>query len=273
VQRGFSGSKYGLLSPAGPSINLNLSVFFPIRPDLALLQILMLVGLLCAALGVLVVRTEHRRAGVAVVTVGVLLLGGAIGLVGSARLDAQGAVVTVGDVTVAPLPYTPVCSDSAVVVCVHPAYAAKLSVLDGAVNRLAAPLVGTPGVPRFVRAAPIRRLSDIGVTGDSLMVPPVFIQGDDLGFESVSVTNTIAVALVQGAGQHVQQADAAQRAVALYLLRQAGDPTDIHFVPTDPVVLGAAARLAAMPAAQRHAWLVAHIAAVRAGTMPLAELP
>jgi hypothetical protein len=277
VQRGFDGSLYGMLSPVYPSINLTISVFFPVRPDLALLQVLALVGVLAAALGVLASRTSHRRLGIAVVTAGVLLLGGAVGLVGSAHRDPQGAVVTALDspAVAAPLPYTPVCSSSAVVVCVHPAYAAKLPVLDDAVNRLAAPLAGTPGLPVRVAEGPIYLFRDIRVTGDPpvLVIPPVFIQGNDLGFETVSVTNTLAVALVQGPGQDVQQASAVQRAVALYLLRQAGDPSDSHFVPTDPAVRAAASALVAMPAAERHAWFAAHIAAVRAGTISLSELP
>jgi hypothetical protein len=203
------------------------------------------------------------------------LLGGAVGLAGSAHRDAQGAVVTALDATAAatPLPYTPVCSGSAVVVCVHPAYRVKLSVLDDAVNRLAVPLAGTPGLPRRVREGPIFQFRDIRVAGAVVVIPPVFIQGNDLGVETVSVTNTLAVALVQGPGQQVQQAGAAQRAVALYLLRQAGDATDSHFVPTDPAVRAAAGGLAAMPATERHAWLAAHIAAVRAGTISVNEVP
>ena len=42
--------------------------------------------------------------------------------------------------------------------------------------------------------------------------------------------------------------------------------------PTGPVY-AAARRFAALPAAARHAWLAAHLAALRAGQLTLAQLP
>jgi len=38
-------------------------------------------------------------------------------------------------------------------------------------------------------------------------------------------------------------------------------------------VFAAARRLAALPAPARHAWLAAHLAALRAGRLPLKDLP
>jgi hypothetical protein len=40
-----------------------------------------------------------------------------------------------------------------------------------------------------------------------------------------------------------------------------------------PAVSAAAARFGALPAAARHAWLAAHLAALRAGRITLAQLP
>ena len=79
----------------------------------------------------------------------------------------------------------------------------------------------------------------------------------------------------------------AQQAVQAALLRGAGVP-----FATQPLVMGtaesfpgpqpdsaagpvfaAARRLAALPAPARHAWLAAHLAALRAGRLPLKDLP
>jgi hypothetical protein len=43
--------------------------------------------------------------------------------------------------------------------------------------------------------------------------------------------------------------------------------------PAGGPVYAAAGRLAARPAAARHAWLAAHLAALRAGRLALRELP
>jgi len=279
VQTTFDGSFLGALSPAYPSINLAVSVFYPIRTDLVILQIALAIGVLCAAIGVTVGHTGGRRVGVSVATAGVVLVGAAFGLLGTGHRDAQGAIVVPALDSVAvqqPLPFTPVCGGGAVSVCVHPAYAAKLSALDTAVNRLAAPLVGTPGLPVRVQEGPINRIRDVTVRGRPpvLVIPPVFIQqGDSLGFETTAVNDIIAISLVDAPGQPPAHAGATQRAVALFLVRQCGIDADPVLLPADPAVRAAADRLAALSPGARHAWFAAHIDDVRANTISLGELP
>ena len=79
----------------------------------------------------------------------------------------------------------------------------------------------------------------------------------------------------------------AQQAVQAALLRGAGIPfaaqpglmaVTENFPESGPgpatgPVYAAAGRLAALPAAARHAWLAAHLAALRAGRLTLKELP
>jgi hypothetical protein len=63
-------------------------------------------------------------------------------LIGTEHTDQQGALVVpaLGSAdTQAPLAYTPVCSSSSLPVCVHSSYAAKLSIVDDAINALARP--------------------------------------------------------------------------------------------------------------------------------------
>jgi hypothetical protein len=93
----------------------------------------------------------------------------------------------------------------------------------------------------------------------------------------------IALALVTPAGTspavrscHCAAAAAttpAQRAAALYLLDQAHYPASPALIPADPAVTMAARGLAALMPAARHAWLTAHMAALRAGALTIAELP
>jgi hypothetical protein len=65
----------------------------------------------------------------------------------------------------------------------------------------------------------------------------------------------------------------AQRAVALYLVRQAGGTADTRLLPADAAARSAAARLAALPDGARHSWLAANIGRIRNDTIPLTELP
>ncbi len=269
---------FGALSPAFPSINLNLSVFFPIRSGLVILQLATAVGVLCAAIGVIVAHAGGRRAGLAVATAGVLLLAVPVGLAGASHRDAQGAIVVPGLDSVAaqqPLPFTPVCSGGAIPVCVHPAYAAKLSVLDTAINRLASPLLGTPGLPVRVEEGPVSLIQDVTVHGTPpvLEIPPVFIQHDTLDEETTVVNDIVALALVGTPGRPPAQASPAQRAVALALVRLAGAEADPRLLPTDAAIRAAADRLGVLTPDALHDWLVAHMASVRAGTINLEEMP
>ena len=77
----------------------------------------------------------------------------------------------------------------------------------------------------------------------------------------------------------------AQRAVAAALRTSAGLPEAVlrsapprqrpngAIVPLPVPVQAAARRFAALPAPARHAWLVRHLAALRAGRITLAQLP
>jgi hypothetical protein len=267
-------SLVGALSPGYGSVNTDASVFYPVQPDLGVLQCVFAIGVTGAALGATVWHAGVRRIGLAAVTTGVVLVGAAVGLVSSGHRDADDTIVVpaLGSVAVrAPLPYTPVCGGAPLRVCVHPAYEARLSVLATALNHLAAPLAGTPGLPREVDESPTYQYQDVTVTRHGVLeIPPLVIQGDTLGPDDALVDAAAALALVDAPGERPAQADETQRAVAVYLVRQAGAKVDPELIPTNPAVRTAAARLAALSPPARHAWLATHISAVRAGT---ADLP
>jgi hypothetical protein len=262
----------GALSPEYPSVAKDASVFFPVQPDLGVLQCAVAIGVTGAALGATVWRAGARRVGLTVATTGVVLVGAAVGLVSTGHQDPDATIVVPALDSAGgrqPLPYTPVCGGTPLLVCVHPAYDAKLSVLATALNRLAAPLAGTPGLPREIDAGPYLT-QDTTTHNGVLQIPPVLFHGDALGTAGAQVDDITALALVEAPGERPAQADDAQRAVALYLIQQAGADADPFFIPTNPVDRAAAARLAALSPAARHTWLATHIAAVRTGS---ADLP
>ena len=69
-----------------------------------------------------------------------------------------------------------------------------------------------------------------------------------------------------------EHATPAQRALAVYLLRQAHDnPSGVW--PLDRAITAAAARFAALAPAARTAWLTTHLAALRAGSLTPQDIP
>jgi hypothetical protein len=288
----------GVLSPMYPSIGLNASVFYAVRPDLAYLQAACYAGVTATAFGLIVLRghasQRAARAGTGLTAVGLALIAAVFGLLSASHHDAQGLVVPLlhDAANDRKIPYTPVCTHGRPLpVCLHPAYARsnELTFFDTMVNAIAAPLAGVPGLP--VRAAQSQN-GDLGtpvalVAGNPpvLHLPDDTVQGSSLGSANftANLRTRIALALVTSAGTNpgVQSCHcaaaavttSAQRAAALYLLDQAHYPASPGLIPADPAVTAAARGLAALTQAARHTWFTAHITALRAGTLTLAELP
>jgi hypothetical protein len=90
----------------------------------------------------------------------------------------------------------------------------------------------------------------------------------------------VQAVLMQGAGVPLAQQPSL---LAAYGIPQWGQPTLLGLTngkesasgpgPVAGPIYAAARRFAALPPATRHAWLAAHLAAVRAGQLPLAQLP
>ena len=212
-----------------------------------------------------------------------------------------------------PLAYTPVCGGSAITVCLHPVYRAYLPTLTAALDPLLREVAGLPGAPvRVVQVALSERMSplaDATVSGE----PPVVRLALDIGYDGAmwvgpgpagsgssghcctsqqmwtSVPRITAEVLPQVAGAVVDHlvghADQAQQAVRQGLLKAAGVPPDTMAVfariegapdtlprPGTPAYT-AGERFAALPAADRHAWLAAHLPALRDGRVTLEQLP
>ncbi|HEY4028119.1 MAG TPA: hypothetical protein VGO86_16950 [Candidatus Dormibacteraeota bacterium] len=256
----------GYLSFAYPSIGLSASAWYRVRPDLGEVQATWLFGLAVLSVGVLVVRAS-RRTGVALAAGGGLLAALSAALIATSTTDAQGVVVPLlhNPASDSAVPYTPVCHQGTVPVCVHPAYSGELEQLDGLVTRLIAPVAGLPGAPTRAEQRP----SGAGVDDGVLILPAETLHGAPDPF----VATQIALGLVSDASVSSSRGlTPAQQAIALYLLQQSGEPFDDLRLSTHAVV-NAEHRFAALPASERRAWLAANYAALQRGQVPLGQMP
>jgi hypothetical protein len=269
-------------------------------------RIMFLGGIAVAALGLTGLPARAggrwlRRAAAVVTLAGVALAGTAVGLAATARESAEGVVIPAlhDAANDAPVAYTPVCGRPAgIPVCLNPAYGRWLPDVTAALAPVLAEVAGLPGAPE--RATQVAASYPSGGEGPPRPVsfgghPPVLRLQLGLldmpgvcGFcTPVSTTQfadqmrlLFAHAFV-GAGSG--SGSPAQQAVQAALLQGAGIPfaaqhglmaaTENFPAAGAGPVYAAAGRLAARPAAARHAWLAAHLAALRAGRLTLQDLP
>jgi hypothetical protein len=290
----------GLLYPYLPDLPIARMMFFAGIAVVAL----GLAGLPVAAGG-----GRLRVVAAAVTAVGVAATGTAVGLVSTARLGPHGIVIAAlhdaasDKLTV----YTPVCTGAGFRVCVNPTYKRYLADTAAALAPVTHEVAGLPGTPvRAVQVPAVYNNSD-GQGGQAMTIagdPPVlsvplgaynFLPGPT-GFSSIPITpvgvfdQSVRALFIQayvdaGSGPGTP----AQQAVQAALLQGAGVPFAAQpgllsglgsMGPMGPRpgqatgrVYAAGRRLAALPAGTRHAWLAAHLAALRAGHLTLEQLP
>jgi len=212
-----------------------------------------------------------------------------------------------------PTAYTPVCGHAAgVPVCLNPAYSRWLPAITGALAPELAEVAGLPGAPaRAAQVATDYVGEPVGPPGPpaagapqaltlagqpavlrlalgmlNMPGPCGFCDGPVHGYQFANQFRLMFAHAFVGAGS--VPGSPAQQAVQAALLRGAGVP-----FAAQPLVMGttdnfpdslqsksatgpvfaAARRLAALPAAAQHAWLAAHLAALRAGRLTLKDLP
>jgi hypothetical protein len=200
-----------------------------------------------------------------------------------------------------PIPYTPVCSAGSFRVCVHPAYQSYLSWVTGALDPVIAQVSGLPGAPTSARDISSSLLSPAVNQGFGVgqiargsyefslngipFSPTQSMVEDSLRQDLVHwiIIGSVGTFVTTSAGGSAWQPDPgtpAQQAVMDGLLKAFGtppypvpQPNGNGPAPVSAQVLAAAAKFAALPAATRHAWLVANLTALKAGTVTLAQLP
>ena len=286
-------------------------IFYPWLPDLPIARIMFLAGIAVAALGLTGLPARAggpwlRRAAAVVTLAAGASAGTAAGLASNARLSAHGMVIPAlhDAANDAPITYTPACGRAAgVPVCLNPAYRRWLPDVNAALAPVLAEVAGLPGAP--VRATQVAAAYPSGDGGPPQAItlgghPPVLRMSlgsvnmaGPCGFcDGPVATKQFAdqmrlafaqafVGAVNGPGSPVQQATqaallqgagipfAAQPKLMATTKNRPGPPPG----PATGPVYAAAQRLAALSAAARHAWLTAHLAALRAGRLTLKELP
>jgi len=201
-----------------------------------------------------------------------------------------------------PISYSSVCSRQTVPVCLNPAYATYLPVVGSALAPVLDEVAGLPGAPSSLSqksaAYAEGRDNTVGFIEKGPVLsgaPPTFYfllpdQSPEaaptgMGQFAAQVAGAVGPTLVQvvigdGAGP---SANASQQAVTAALLMVVSLPYVPGPTPGLPAarpraqlsgpVLAAARRFAQLPADARHAWLMSHLVALRAGQVPLAQLP
>jgi len=295
---------------AGP--DAGVATFYPYLPDLPVAQMMFLAGLTVAALAALALPRgsggRSLRAGAAAVTAaGLLTAGTAVELAGTGKPDAHGMIAIPALHDAAndrPIHFTPVCSHTAIPVCVNPAYASYLPSTAAALEPVLNEIAGLPGAPARISQAGAIYLQRVGngagvrLPGPTISgTPPVYhvllpdqLLGPTMTTSQLADTmrSTAGPALIASVVGSGPGASPAQHAVTETLMLAAGLPLQgpvpppgrgrgryqppPWLLPGSPVY-AAARRFAAMPAPARHAWLVRHLAALRAGQITLAQLP
>ena len=294
------------------------ATFYPFVPDLAIAQVLFLAGVTAALLGVLALPAgwagrSVRVAAAGLTAAGLLAAGTAVALAGTGTMDAQGMIDIPALHNAAddqPLGFAPVCSDTAIPVCLNPAYADDLRLTTNALAPLLDQLVGLPGAPSRILQGAVSYQQDAGngisirpgaprgsdtshvfplvlpdqLPGPSMTVEQLVSQIEDQVAQSYG-PNLVARLVDYQPGESQAQ-DAVAKALLLAASPQADPvsqapstgPDQADATPWPDVTPGtpayaAAVRFAALPAPTRHAWLVQHLAALRAGRITLAQIP
>jgi ABC-type transport system involved in multi-copper enzyme maturation permease subunit len=209
-----------------------------------------------------------------------------------------------------PVPYTPDCTGSAFTVCIHPAFEPYLGAMDAALQPAAAEVAGLPGAP--VRAEMTTGAALLAVAGTtSVYGYSVEQEGFSGGFWAMPATARTAdweqgeqqdfiTWFVSGPAEQDRPGltTPAQEAVAIALLAKIGAPVPQYPQFSQPGTQSGASSMSSGPGgsgtqpeasaaqitaaasgfeslspAARHAWLAANIAALRSGTITLAQIP
>jgi hypothetical protein len=306
-------SGWALILPTNSNGNYEAvsGVFYRYLPDLPIARVMFLAGIAVAVLGLLGLPSGAggpglRRAAAVVTLAGVAVAGTAVGLASTAWRGPHGMVIPAlhNAANDQPIPYTPVCGHAdGLPVCLNPAYRRYLPDVTAALRPLFAEVAGLPGAPARATQVPGTYTSGEGEANPVVTIggrPPVlrvpmdalstlpgytgFTGGPETEALFADQLRALSVHAFVGAGNGI--GSPAQQAVQAALLLGVGVPfaaqanvMDAGNGPGPPPqpatghVYAAARRLAALPPAARHAWLAAHLGALRSGQLTLAQLP
>ena len=204
------------------------------------------------------------------------------------------------------IPYTPVCpaDPGSFNVCVHPAFRSYLPQLTAVLAPAVTALSGLPAAPVRASEVPQSALPAVVLQGNGngqvangvyqFTLSNAVALAPDAGYLKDSLQQDLVHAVIVGT-QMVTMPDGtrfmgsgtpAQQAIIDGVLKALGAkpypvpesengtaPPGLSSPAQQAPVLAATAKFAALPAAQRHAWLLANFAALKAGHITLAQLP
>jgi hypothetical protein len=278
-----TGHPYENLSPFGAIQNIGGSVFWTPRWDVVWAAAVWFLGLGGLALALVALRRRRRSP----VAWGSLAAAALAIVIGWTQLVPNTSAYLAPPTKA--ISYDPVCVQRSLPICLHPAYKAVLGDTADLVDPIVRPLAGLPGFP--TRAEQPRPAYD---TTTSTLGLPSAAAPDTIPIEPTcsrlsrqAQATAIALAAVQLPTDSFRQLTPAQSAIAVWLLHQAGWgplhdfeipaclPTGTSALsrPIDPATLLAADRFAAMTPDEQHTWLTTNIAALRAGSLSLEDLP
>jgi len=318
-QLGFSHSGgWALILPTMSNNNFDsdAGIFYPFLPDVPIARVMFGAGVALALVGLLGLPVTaggpRLRLSAAVVTaIGAAAAVAAVTLTSTAHLGPYGPVIPALNDAASdrPVPYTPVCGQAGIPVCVHPAYRSYLPGVTAALRPVVQEITGLPGAPaRATQTAAVFETVPSGTgppTAAQLQAetiggsPPVLrlplnaitLPGS-FGMDTSGFTGQIRLQFVHAfVGAGAGPGKPAQQAVQAAMLQDAGtplaaQPNVLALSPWPlpsasqqsagsypPQLSAAAQRFAALPPVARHAWLAAHLGALRAGYVTLAQLP
>lgn len=265
------------LSPTTFVEPLQYDVFHGIAPDIGPQLLIWLFGLTGIALaGIALCKQRSWLAAVALVFACGATAFGAVSIV---RADVSTSAGRVN-------PYTPICDERAIPVCVHPAYESVLDETADLVNDLAAPLVGIPGAP--IRAE--QAVDYWGMQPDGTFAIAAYNLTNGDAYQAVAVARELVQdSRALAAKELTGELTAAQGVVGVWLIQESGrDPTEAAGQLLSPgrdvrtaeewdewqaEASSAVDRFSALSLEQRRTWLEENFIALRAGEVPLEDLP
>jgi hypothetical protein len=298
-----------LLGPIlGRPRGADVGVYYRVPPDVCIAQVMFMGGVLLVMVGLLALFPAVRVSGVKglsfagrrwltmVAAVGVACGTAASATAFSLAVTARFSLATGWEIPALhdaaedqSLPYTLDCTGSAFEVCIHPAFAPYLGAMSAALRPAAAEISWLPGAP--ARAEMTMGYSVPAVAGTT-SVYDYSVEQEGVG--GASFWATPAIARTAGWEQGEQQdfitwfvsgpteqdspgPTAAQEAVAIALLAKIGTPAPQGYPQLPGVsaaqITAAARGFESLSSAARHTWLAANIAALRSGTITLAQIP
>jgi hypothetical protein len=222
------------------------AIFYPYLPDLSIAQIMFLAGLTVAFLAALAVPGSGRvtrSVAASIAAAGMAAACTSVVLTGAGTMDVHGMIKIPALHDAAsdrPIQFAPVCSSTAIPVCLNPAYARYVPAVAAALGPMLGEIAGLPGAPvRLSQAAATDRqeagnMTTISLTGPQMlggeyrMLLPVPDQGNGPVFTTSQlaghVRDSIGPAVVASLVGDGPGASEAQDAVAAALSMDAGLP-------------------------------------------------